>query len=225
MRGAPLRREVISPKLSCFGALLNRECKLRAPIESSRRNEAERESQVRPGSDYLARHPLDEEMRSVAISWLLEVVKACNLKHSTLFLAASYFDRFMSVSKVRSAAIATVQPIALAAVILEGGRRTNSIPPPPFSGCACCNGPAGGHCKHLHRSQAGGELLPHRGRVGLHFGQCLPRESSRCPLFLPLLPLPPQLASGSIIATEAAHHSWSPLPPCSPPDLLRRSRT
>jgi hypothetical protein len=84
-------------RLSCELANAN----LRASIESSRRNEAERESQVRPGSDYLARHPLDEKMRSIAISWLLEVVKACNLKHSTLFLAASYFDRFMSVSKVR----------------------------------------------------------------------------------------------------------------------------
>ncbi|KAG1661630.1 hypothetical protein FOA52_002860 [Chlamydomonas sp. UWO 241] len=63
------------------------------------RNEAERQHDVRPSASYVTRHPIDESMRGMAVSWLADVVNACNLGRPTLFLAVSYFDRFMSTAR------------------------------------------------------------------------------------------------------------------------------
>lgn len=62
-----------------------------------------REAETAPSCSYMERHAssgLTPEMRTVAVSWLVEVEGAFELQQETLFLAVSYLDRFLSVAQV-----------------------------------------------------------------------------------------------------------------------------
>ena len=52
---------------------------------------------MQPKNDYI-----DQNMRVIVVSWLVEVAAEYELHQDTLFLAAALLDRFMSVAKVRS---------------------------------------------------------------------------------------------------------------------------
>lgn len=55
------------------------------------------------GPDYQPKMYIDQSMRMIVISWLVEVACEYELHQETLFLAAALLDRFMSVAKVRNA--------------------------------------------------------------------------------------------------------------------------
>lgn len=66
------------------------------------------ECQVRPDPHCLDNHSaehganfIDQSMRAIVISWLIEVASEFALHQETLFLATALLDRFLSVSKVR----------------------------------------------------------------------------------------------------------------------------
>lgn len=63
----------------------------------------QRESETAPAIGFMERHSgsgLTPEMRTIAVSWLVEVVGEFQLQQETLFLAVSYLDRFLSVAQV-----------------------------------------------------------------------------------------------------------------------------
>lgn len=55
--------------------------------------------EVCPSTNCLDSHTLTHAHRSLVVSWLMEVVEVCHLHAATLFLAVSYFDRFLCVAK------------------------------------------------------------------------------------------------------------------------------
>ena len=61
------------------------------------------------GPDYQPKMYIDQSMRMIVISWLVEVACEYELHQETLFLAAALLDRFMSVAKVRSALLCAVR--------------------------------------------------------------------------------------------------------------------
>lgn len=68
------------------------------------------EPKLLPDPDYMLSHGpdhqpklyIDQSMRMIVISWLVEVACEYELHQETLFLAAALLDRFMSVAKVHS---------------------------------------------------------------------------------------------------------------------------
>lgn len=74
------------------------------------RNLYETELSLLVDPDYLHNHGLDHQpkmyidqsMRMIVISWLVEVACEYELHQETLFLSAALLDRFMSLSKVHS---------------------------------------------------------------------------------------------------------------------------
>ncbi len=75
-----------------------------------RRNEQQREAELRPGADYLEQPdmPADPEafitpqMRMIVTSWMCEVAAEYRLQQETLFSAVALLDRFLSTSPVRA---------------------------------------------------------------------------------------------------------------------------
>lgn len=71
-------------------------------------NLRELEAELRPSADYMAGHGfeyqpalfIDEGMRRIAVSWLVEVSCESCLHQETLFLATSLLDRFLSITTV-----------------------------------------------------------------------------------------------------------------------------
>ena len=61
------------------------------------------------GPDYQPKMYIDQSMRMIVISWLVEVACEYDLHQETLFLAAALLDRFMSVAKVGSALLCAVR--------------------------------------------------------------------------------------------------------------------
>jgi len=52
------------------------------------------------GADYQPKNFIDQSMRMIVISWLVEVACEYELHQETLFLAAALLDRYMSLAKV-----------------------------------------------------------------------------------------------------------------------------
>ena len=52
------------------------------------------------GADHQPKMYIDQSMRTIVISWLVEVACEYELHQETLFLSAALLDRFMSLSKV-----------------------------------------------------------------------------------------------------------------------------
>ena len=52
------------------------------------------------GPDHQPKMYIDQSMRMIVISWLVEVACEYELHQETLFLSAALLDRFMSLSKV-----------------------------------------------------------------------------------------------------------------------------
>eukprot|EP00195_Chlamydomonas_chlamydogama_P015493 CAMPEP_0202900530 /NCGR_PEP_ID=MMETSP1392-20130828/11885_1 /ASSEMBLY_ACC=CAM_ASM_000868 /TAXON_ID=225041 /ORGANISM="Chlamydomonas chlamydogama, Strain SAG 11-48b" /LENGTH=377 /DNA_ID=CAMNT_0049586935 /DNA_START=153 /DNA_END=1286 /DNA_ORIENTATION=+ len=100
------------------------------------KNEYQREMETRPSWDYLVRHiasclslSLTEQDRSVAVSWLVEVVSELGLQQETLFLGVSYLDRFLSLSQGVHRGM--LQLVAVACMSLAG--KQEEVTPPPAS--------------------------------------------------------------------------------------------
>ncbi len=51
-------------------------------------------------ADYQPKNYIDQSMRMIVISWLVEVACEYELHQETLFLATALLDRFMSLAKV-----------------------------------------------------------------------------------------------------------------------------
>jgi hypothetical protein len=61
-----------------------------------------REAETAPCASYFARHALlTPEVRAAALAWAIQVCDQFGLEQETLFLAASYLDRFLSATAVR----------------------------------------------------------------------------------------------------------------------------
>jgi hypothetical protein len=52
------------------------------------------------GADHQPKNYIDQSMRMIVISWLVEVACEYELHQETLFLAAALLDRYMSLAKV-----------------------------------------------------------------------------------------------------------------------------
>lgn len=61
------------------------------------------------GPDYQPKMYIDQSMRMIVISWLVEVACEYELHQETLFLATALLDRFMSVAKVGNAILCAVR--------------------------------------------------------------------------------------------------------------------
>ena len=54
-------------------------------------------------ADHQPKNYIDQNMRMIVVSWLVEVAAEYELHQDTLFLAAALLDRFLSVAQVCSA--------------------------------------------------------------------------------------------------------------------------
>lgn len=70
------------------------------------------------GPDYQPKMYIDQSMRMIVISWLVEVACEYELHQETLFLAAALLDRFMSVAKVGNAFLCAIRH-AIAITIVD----------------------------------------------------------------------------------------------------------
>ena len=77
-------------------------------------NLRELEAELRPSASYMAGHGsahqpalfIDEGMRRIAVSWLVEVSCESSLHQETLVLATSLLDRFLSITTVSGLSVA-----------------------------------------------------------------------------------------------------------------------
>ena len=111
----------MEPTLVCMGPTLATSCLHTghpACLPASR-NLYETELSLLADPDYMHNHGpeyqpklyIDQSMRMIVISWLVEVACEYELHQETLFLAAALLDRFMSTAKVQALLDARSKPL------------------------------------------------------------------------------------------------------------------
>ena len=101
----PSRATVMSTNNNCCVAYV-----LRNMYETELSLLADPDYMQNHGPEYQPKLYIDQSMRMIVISWLVEVACEFELHQETLFLPAALLDRFMSVAKVHFIILAIGRP-------------------------------------------------------------------------------------------------------------------